>query len=201
VEGTQEFIDNAMKIAFAQHQQQQNDEPARDRDGRYTAEPAKDAKLSDAEEQKAADRAMLDLKFKRGEIDTVAYLEQSGAMRDYLQNNLGIDVNAHQSQAKSDAAYIQSWEDASVTFKQNAGSDWPGDAPGGPLQTALTNKMQELYGDLDPQDKVAALSKAWNALKLEAAMSKENNPQEFARLQEEYRLFVHGRSGQPDYRR
>jgi hypothetical protein len=34
---------------------------------------------------RAAERADLDLKFKRGEISTPEYLEQSGAVKDYLE--------------------------------------------------------------------------------------------------------------------
>jgi hypothetical protein len=192
--GDQATIDAAMKAAFVT--EKQNEQPARDRNGRYTAEPvvSRDPKVSDAEAQKAADKAMLDLRFKRGEIDTATYLRESNAMSEYLAS-VGIDVNAAQQQAQRDSQEVTNWATATEQFKKN-NPDWPG---GERLMARMADKIDKL--GLTDYPSAESLERCQAAIALEDQMETCTDSRKMAELQELYRIHVEGRSGVPDYRR
>jgi hypothetical protein len=121
------------------------------------------AEAATAAAEQAAANAELELKFKRGEIDVKTYLEQSGAVRDYLaQQGIPIDdlkASVEQTQSKT---YEQSWADATEEFLNGPyGSDWPG---GDQNREILGMKLVQL-GLEDAPDKVQALAQAYAALK------------------------------------
>jgi hypothetical protein len=194
VSGTQTDIDAAMKNAF--NKEAQNDQPARDRNGRYQAEPAKDTKLSDAEALKVADRAMLDLAWKRGELSTEQFLDRSGALDNYLASR-GIDVSAQREQAREGQETQRSWAEAVDGFKQTE------DGQNAPYSPALAKAVGEKIIALGLSDypSVESVQRAYNALAIEAEMSTCQDIRRMEELKEMHRVSVEGRSGQPDYRR
>ena len=149
---------NALKVAFAVRE---NVEPT-------PAVAAVDPAIAAAEAQKkseedAARKAELELQFKRGEISTADYLDQSGAFDDILAKR-GISSDALKSAVdRNDAsAYEQSWAEATEAFKTTAaGSDWPGGSKNVNLMGMQIVAMQLE----DAPDKVAALAQAYTALK------------------------------------
>jgi len=111
--------------------------------------------------ERAAAQADLELKFKRGEVSTQEYLEQSGAVKDYLEKQ-GVPLDELRASVEQtrQRTYEQSWADATTAFLKS-GSDWPG---GEKNKKLLGLKIQEL-GLLDATDKVAAIQQAYAALK------------------------------------
>jgi hypothetical protein len=193
VRGTQAELDGFMRAAFVKAQQQQDDAPARDTNGRFV-KTADQGKNDEAEALKAAAAADLTLKFQRGEIPPSEYLKQSGAMDEYLASK-GIDVNAHQKQLQDGQKYEQSWAQATADFKQTEDGKH---APYGPgFAEVIGEKLIEL--GLDDSPSVASLQKAYNALAIEAEMSKENDPAKMEDLRERYRQEVMGRRTTPRY--
>jgi hypothetical protein len=76
---------------------------SRDDAGRFTEDPGA---LDEAEAARIVNLADLELKFKRGELNTADYLEQSGALEQALQKR------------ESGFRYQQSWADATTEFLQ-----------------------------------------------------------------------------------
>jgi len=108
-------------------------------------------------------QADLELKFKRNEITTQEYLEQSGAVKNYLEKEgIPLDDLRATVEEKSHQRFEQSWADATTEFLHSeASAGWPG---GERNKTLLGNKLNEL-GLLDAEDKVAAMQQAYEALK------------------------------------
>jgi trimeric autotransporter adhesin len=125
-----------------------------------TAKAAADAK---AAEDALVARTELDLKFKRGELSPREYLEQSGAMKDYLaEQGIPLDELKAAVERNREASLTQSWEQATEAFRNSAaGADWPG---GGQNLEIIGLKLQALQL-VDAQDKVAALAQAWQSMK------------------------------------
>lgn len=72
--------------------------------------------------------ADLELKFKRGELSSQEYLEQSGAIRTYLESQ-GVPIEELRAsvEEKQDARVAKSWQDATAEFlNSSSGQDWPG---------------------------------------------------------------------------
>jgi hypothetical protein len=194
--GSQEVIDAALRVEFAKNPPQPQPQ-GRDNNGRFVADDANGTAAAKAAresaELRAADNAMLELKFKRGEISTADYLKQTGAMDEYLASR-GIDVAAHQQQAQREAAEITDWATVTTQFlKQNP--DWPG---GEELKDRMAHKLEELHLTQNPS--VESLERAQAAIALEDQMRTCQDSRRMAELQEMYRVHVEGRSGQPDYR-
>jgi hypothetical protein len=146
-------------------------EPVRDNTGRFATQ--KDPALS------AADKATLELKFKRGEISASDYLLQSGAMEEYVER----------LQERAGQAAVQSWAQATEAFKQGPGANWPG---GDNNRERLGHKLAEL-GLTEATDKVDALTQAWRAMQAEDAlknykeeMSKANSHAEMEAVRAKY---------------
>jgi hypothetical protein len=111
----------------------------------------------------AAERAELDLQFKRGQITSQEYLDRSGAVKDYLEaQGIPLDDLRETVEQTSHKRFQQSWADATETFLHSeAAKGWPG---GDRNKTLLGNKLNEL-GLVDADDKVAAMAIAYEALK------------------------------------
>lgn len=116
ITGSQEVIDAAMREHFT----------ARDENGRFK----KDTPRTPEQDAAAvAERAELDLQFKRGQIDTAEYLEKTGAIAEALEKQLGVPIDAIAAtfQEQAGKIYEQSWAEATTRFKESAeGRTWPG---------------------------------------------------------------------------
>ena len=123
------------------------------------SEPMQTATLTDDEQAEIARRTDLQLQMQTGQITMQEYIEQSGAIEEYLAKR---GVSIENLQAQSANAYRQSWEDATRTFLDNAGSQWPGGKKNLETVTAIMEANPELA---DAQDKVAALAAAFNYMK------------------------------------
>lgn len=134
------------------------------------AEPVVDPAVAAAEAQAAADaevarRANLEVQFRNGTITTAQYLEQTGAVGDYLASKgVSIDALKKTVDQQDSTAYTQSWADATNEFLTGpAGSDWPG----GEQNLKQIGEKLIVLGLEDAPDKVAALAQAYAALKAE----------------------------------
>ena len=104
----------------------------------------------------AAEKAELELKFKRGEVSSDEYLAQSGAVKNYLEaQGVPLDELRDRLQEDRHREYEGSWATATTEFLQS-GNDWPG---GERNKQILGMKIQEL-GLLNAEDKTAALNQA-----------------------------------------
>ena len=179
-------------LRHPQPQQRQDDSIARDpQTGRFTADQGAH---DESEALKVAAAAELELRWKRGEITGAEYLEKSGAVDQYLASR-GIDVAAHQKQLQDGQTYEKSWADAANAFKRTE------DGKDAPYGEAFTKIMGEKLIELGLEDSpsVESLQRAYNALAIEAEMSKETNPDRMEELRERYRVQVMGRSSVPRY--
>lgn len=118
--------------------------------------------------EEAAAKAELELKFKRGEISTADYLEQSGAYEDFLtKKGLSIDALKATVEQTQTAQYEKSWAEATEEFLHSpAGADWPG---GNRNREQLGMRLAAM-GLTDAKDKVAALAQAYNEMKKTGAV-------------------------------
>ena len=142
---------NAYKIAYAVQPTQQVAAPVVP-----VVDVAKEAELE------AIRQVELEAKFKRGEMSTADYLEQSGAMSAYLAKQ-GIPVESLKAtvERNADAVETQSWADAVEAFKQSpSGASWPG----GDKNVMVMNDKIFALGLQDATDKVAALAQAYAAM-------------------------------------
>jgi hypothetical protein len=150
----EQLINNAYKVAYAVQTPVQTEEAA----------PVLDAATVAAAAVVEADiKAALELKFKNGEISTADYLEQSGAIKDYLQRQ-GVPLDALKAAVDTnhDTQYKTSWEQATEQFKSSAaGSSWPG----GDQNKNMIGLLIAQMGLLDAPDKVSALSQAYEQMK------------------------------------
>jgi hypothetical protein len=148
-----------------------------------------------------AQRVELDLRFRRGEISVSQYVEQSGAVKQYLENQ-GIPLDDLRSaiQEKNNTRFEQSWADATEEFLNGPyGSDWPG---GNQNREILGMKLVQL-GLEDAPDKVQALAQAYAAMKSEnrvaenkeltmhTKISEANSPSELRELLSQGRADYH----------
>jgi len=146
---------NALKIAYAVREPE-------------AAHAVVDPAIAAAEAQKAAEaevlaKVELERKFKLGEISASEYIQQSGALKSYLESE-GISLEAlrEKTEESRDNKFEQSWAQAGAAFQHSpAGLDWPG---GTKNQELLGLKIAAL-GLTDAPDKVAALAQAYAELK------------------------------------
>jgi hypothetical protein len=113
-------------------------------------------------EEIEAARAELERKFRLSEISVKDYIEQSGAVSDYLASQgLSVDTLRNTVESTQSRATIQSWQEATEIFKEGPGQEWPGSERN---MLMLGNRLQELGLD-DAEDKVGALIAAYSSLK------------------------------------
>jgi hypothetical protein len=130
----------------------------RDDQGRFTADQGK------ADEAAAAAivaKADLELKFKRGEIDTATYLAESGAVSEFFAKK-GISLSDVEAAAQTAAGerISQSWAEATTEFLNGAGSDWPG---GEENKRQMSKILKEMGAEDYPN--VENLRRAWVHMK------------------------------------
>ena len=150
------MILNAYKVAYAV----QSTEPAEATPAAMTVDPAAAAQA--AADQLAA-KTRLEMQFKAGEITTAEYLEQSGAVDEYLASK-GLPLDALRSAVEQTQSTqeTQSWAEATELFRNGpAGSDWPG----GDKNLKLIGRELAALGLVDATDKVAALAQAYQSMK------------------------------------
>jgi hypothetical protein len=149
---------NAFKVAY---NVQQPAERAAD-----AIDPAVAAAAAAAAEADVLAKTELERKFRLGEITTKDYIEQSGAMNEFLANQ-GISVESLKNvvtKNQEDTVH-QSWVEASEVFRNTVGADWPG----GEKNRALLGDKLAAMGLVDAEDKVDAMGKAWAAMKTTGA--------------------------------
>jgi hypothetical protein len=125
-----------------------------------------------AAEKAAADavvaKSELELKFKRGEVTASEYIEQSGAMKEYLEKN-GVPLDELKAAVDKNRTqtYEVSWQDATKTFlTSDAGKSWPG----GDKNLKLIGLKLASMDLTDAPDKVAALAAAYESLKADGIL-------------------------------
>jgi hypothetical protein len=176
---------NLYRELFSQPAPAVTETPARDAATGRFVERTDDNTASDA-----AAKAELELQFKRGEITAAQYIQRSGAVTEYLQNE-GIDPAALRE--VSGKRLADSWASATEEFLAGPGASWPGgDANKNTLGRILTE--QNL---IDAEDKVAALAAAYryakdNNLLVETPESVLVQKIGSARTAEELREALHG---------
>jgi len=150
------MVNNAFKVAYAlQDPGASAPDPAR--------EAAAAAAAAQAEVDRAAAKADLELKFKRGDISAQDYIEQSGAIKDYLEKQgIPLDELRESVEKNRSRGFEQSWEEATQEFLKGPGSqDWPG----GEANREIIGMKIAALGLVDAEDKVAALAQAWASMK------------------------------------
>jgi hypothetical protein len=146
--------------------------PPRDERGRFVNEDDLVAKVE------------LDLRFKRGELSTADYLEQSGAVKDYLEKQ-GIPIEELKSsiEQKRNENVEHSWKSVTQEFLNSpAGSDWPGGPENlkaiGEVLTAMhvedspsVENLEAAYKYLKDHDQIAENPELIQAKKISEAKS------------------------------
>jgi hypothetical protein len=143
---------NAYKVAYNVQQPVERVEPVIDQ--------AAQAAAAEAEVLAKAD---LERKFRLGEISAADYIQQSGAVNDYLATQ-GLSVETLKTVVEKNRtdSEVQSWASASDEFRNSSvGGDWPG----GEKNRMLLGDKLAAMGLTDATDKVAALAQAWQAMK------------------------------------
>jgi hypothetical protein len=168
------------EIAFYRSLQQPTTtrtEVARDADtGRFTTERAQGR----ADENLVA-KAELELKFKRGEIDTATFLAESHAVESYLeQQGIPLDTLKEVAQERQDTRIVQSWQEATQEFLNGPGSSWVGGAE----NLRIIGKIIQEQGWDDTPDKVAALTAAYNHMKENGLVAANTEAEALRRMQE-----------------
>lgn len=131
-----------------------------------------------------AARAELELQFKRGDISTTDYLEQSGAIAEYLaKQGVPIDELKDAVEQKRDENVEHSWKSVTHEFLNSpAGSDWPGGAANlqkiGEVLTAMhvenspsVENLAAAYKYLKDHDQIAENPELVRATKINEANS------------------------------
>jgi hypothetical protein len=146
----------ARKVAEGQQTQQQ-DEPARDSNGRFV-------KQTDAEEaaaqQRFVDAADLQLQFQRGELTVQEYLERSGVLAEAVEKALDEQGVSELVQERQGQKLQQSWESATAAFLE-ANPSWEG---GEQNKTLIGNLLAE-NGLTDAEDKLQAMQDCYDYAK------------------------------------
>jgi hypothetical protein len=130
----------------------------RDDKGRFVA--------TEAQGPTAEQKADLLLRFQLGQLSVEDYLEQSGEMSAYLEQQ-GIRGGTEGVKQAVAEQYKQSWEEATAEFLKS--SDWPG---GSQNLEIIGLKLSQL-GLVDAEDKVAALTQAYEAMKKSGTIFQE----------------------------
>jgi hypothetical protein len=150
-------VNNAYKVAYSL----QTQEPAAIVE--HVPDAAQLAAEKAAAEQLVAAKAELELQFKRGDINARQYLEQSGAIGEYLAEQ-GVPLNELKNavQEQRGRGFEQSWADATQDFLNSpAGHDWPG----GERNKEILGMTIAGLGLVDAEDKLAAMSQAYASMK------------------------------------
>jgi len=131
----------------------------RDDKGRFVARSAEAVDDGGAE---VARQTELQLRMLRGQIDIKTYLQESGAVASYLHDE-GVPLEELRAlaQHREASANEQEWKQATESFLNGPGGDWPGGAAN---QRILQNTLLAL-GLQDSEDKLGALVAAYEEMK------------------------------------
>jgi hypothetical protein len=110
--------------------------------------------------EEAANKAELELQFKRGDISAADYLQKSGAISDFLEQQ-GVPLEDLKAQVaeKQGQKLEQSWADATEEFKAR-NPEWHAHACEG--NKNIIGQLLVENNLIDAEDKVAALERAFN---------------------------------------
>jgi trimeric autotransporter adhesin len=148
------LVINALKVAAAVRP---SDRQTTTVDAQADAEKARvDAELA------ASAKADLEIRFKRGDVSVSEFIEQSGAVKDYLEKQ-GIPIEALRASVEREqgTVYEQSWAEATKTFlKSPVGCKWPG----GERNQHMLGVQIAALGLTDATDKVAAIAQAYEQM-------------------------------------
>lgn len=151
-------VSNAFKVAYSVREPEHKEEVV------ATPDPAVVAAAAQKEaEDKAALKADLELKWKRGEISAADYIDQSGAMDEYLAKK-GVPLEALKAAVDKNQTeqFTNSWAQATEEFLHSpAGGDWPG-GERNKIQIGMQLAAMNLT---DTDNKVEALTKAYAEMK------------------------------------
>jgi len=150
-------VNNAYTVATAFQNAQQVPETE------HVPDAAQLAAERAAADKLVSDRAELELQFKRGDINAKQYLEQSGAIKDYLEEQ-GVPLSELKSaiQENRGRGFEQSWSDATQEFLNSAaGADWPG----GERNKEILGMTIAGLGLVDADNKLAAITQAYESMK------------------------------------
>lgn len=141
-------------------------EQPRGADGKFKAAAESDA----ARQQRALDAVELERKFRLSEISASDYIQQSGALAEALEKELGMPLDEVKEtfQERQGKRYERDWADATNRFlTSDAGSDWPGGNQNmKKIGEIISNATMEDGTPLvDAPDKVAALEWAYSYAK------------------------------------
>jgi hypothetical protein len=117
----------------------------RDDRGRFTADQGR---ADEADAASVVAKAELELKFKRGEVSTADFLEQSGALSDFFAKK-GISLSDVEASAQKVAGerISQSWAEATNEFLNSPeGRTWPG----GPNLAVIQEVLFEMHAENHP---------------------------------------------------
>ena len=135
--------------------QSNSSEPPRDSAGRFTKQPT---------ELTPAQRAQLDAEFKRGLITSDEFISRSGAVDSFLAKH-GASMDDVNTVVNS--RYENDWKSATETFLASAASEgWPG----GERNLKLIGTKLIAMGLTESPDKVAAITRAYNALRADGTL-------------------------------
>lgn len=148
----EKLVNNAYAVASAY---QQTPEPVQ-----QTQDEPTEAQKKAAADAEIARRADLELKFKRGEISTADYLEQTNAVEEHLAKK-GISIEKLKETVEHTELEQEKNSWASATTEFLATSDWPG----GDRNLNLIGMQIEKMDLLNAEDKVGALRQAYAELK------------------------------------
>lgn len=155
----------------------QQDNTPRGKDGRFQKQTPADPDA--VHQQRVFDVTQLELKFKRGEINAADYIQQSGALAQALEAELGMpldEVKEH-FQERQGQKEVKSWSEATEKFLNSAeGANWPGTEANKTTLGQIIQTFQTEDGTLlaDLQDKQEAITIAWNYMQEHPELIKEN---------------------------
>lgn len=140
-------------------------EQPRGADGKFKA-----AESDAARQQRVLDGVELERKFRLSEISASDYIQQSGALAEALEKELGMPLDEVKEtfQERQGKRYERDWADATNRFlTSDAGSDWPGGNQNmKKIGEIISNATMEDGTPLvDAPDKVAALEWAYSYAK------------------------------------
>jgi hypothetical protein len=162
IEGDSELDLTRKETEFYRQQMQQptatRTEVTRDEQGRFTS-PADQGRT----DENVFAKAELELKFKRGEVSTSDYLEQSGAMEQYLaKQGIPLEELRASVEEKQGERMVQSWQEATQAFLNSPeGRSWPG----GQENLKKVGEIIEQQGWQDEADKVSVLTAAYRQMR------------------------------------
>jgi hypothetical protein len=153
-----------LRATFAGQPTDRNDQPARDAQGRFTADQGK---ADEAAALDVAGKEELARKYQLGLISMPEYIEASGAISEYLEKR-GIDIETLKTTVteKQESVTVRSWQQAVDDFLTSpAGADWPGSSGSGQESNLETIQKIIVENGLESSPSVEVLAQCWDFMK------------------------------------